>query len=85
MGNSKQLSDRVASWIEKYHVQLVVVLAVLHIGLACMQVRDSGRADPQLAKELEFSRLLPASQLPGNETAESSVVTLLRRSVEYED
>lgn len=45
MGKSKRLSGIAAHWIEMFHVRTVVVLAVLHIGLACMQVRDSGRAD----------------------------------------
>ena len=32
-------------WLNKYHLLLVCILSVAHIGLSCIHSRDSGRAD----------------------------------------
>lgn len=45
MANSaKSVIQRVHDWLLRYHLVLVVVLSMFHIGLASMPTRDSGRA-----------------------------------------
>ncbi len=41
----KRLPRRTVAWLREHHVSLVVLLSVLHIGLSCIHVRDSGEAD----------------------------------------
>ncbi len=45
MGNRLK---RVAALLNKYHLGLVVLLSLVHIGLSCIHVRESGRADRRL-------------------------------------
>lgn len=42
---AKRVLQRVRRWLVQYHMVLVVVLSVFHIGLASLPTRDSGRAD----------------------------------------
>jgi len=35
-------------WLNRYHVLLVCILSVAHIGLSCIHTRDSGRADLEI-------------------------------------
>ena len=35
---------RIVDWSNKYHLFLVALLSEIHIGLACIHTRDSGRA-----------------------------------------
>ena len=46
----KETVRKAGNWLNKYHVLLVCILSVAHIGLSCIHTRDSGRADlvPQL-------------------------------------
>jgi hypothetical protein len=41
----KQAVRGVRNWLQKYHVVLVCILSVIHIGLSCIHTRDSGRTD----------------------------------------
>jgi hypothetical protein len=38
------LVRKTVDWLNKYHLVLVVLLSAMHIGLACIHTRDSGRA-----------------------------------------
>lgn len=38
--------SRVVLWIRSHYLSLAVLLSLLHIGLSCIHVRDSGGADP---------------------------------------
>lgn len=52
MGNLvKRSSGRVFAWLNRHHVAFVVLLSLLHIGLSCIHVRDSGGADRWTASE----------------------------------
>lgn len=46
MGNMVTRSvGRVLGWLTKHHVLVVIALSLVHIGLSCIHVRDSGGAD----------------------------------------
>jgi|GEM_PF-5077842 len=46
MDNKLQRSAQdVRNWIGKRHLLIVCLLSVIHIGLSCIQTRDSGTAD----------------------------------------
>jgi hypothetical protein len=47
MDKSQLLFRRASSWLGRYHIHTVILLSALHIGLACIHVRDSGGADTQ--------------------------------------
>jgi hypothetical protein len=38
------LVRRTVAWLNKYHMVVVILLSAMHIGLACIHTRDSGRA-----------------------------------------
>jgi len=40
----KQVVRNARIWLNKYHVLLVCILSVAHIGLSCIHTRDSGTA-----------------------------------------
>lgn len=40
-----QVVRNVGIWLNKYHVLLVCILSVAHIGLSCIHTWDSGRTD----------------------------------------
>ncbi len=42
---AKRVVRRVHRWLIRYHLVLVIVLSVFHIGLASLPTRDSGKAD----------------------------------------
>jgi hypothetical protein len=42
---AKSVLQRVHRWLIRYHLVLVIVLSVFHIGLASLPTRDSGKAD----------------------------------------
>lgn len=46
----KQAVRYVLVWLNKWHVMIVCLLSVIHIGLSCIHTRDSGRADLKQAK-----------------------------------
>jgi len=37
--------SRLSQWLSRHHLSLVLLLSALHLGLAHMHVRDSGRTD----------------------------------------
>jgi hypothetical protein len=39
-----RLVRRTVDWLNKYHLVSVILLSAMHIGLACIHTRDSGRA-----------------------------------------
>jgi hypothetical protein len=39
---------RLLRWLNRHHLFLVLLLSALHLGLAHMHVRDSGRTDHRL-------------------------------------
>jgi hypothetical protein len=39
-----ELVRRGVDWLNKFHLTLVILLSAIHIGLACIHTRDSGRA-----------------------------------------
>jgi hypothetical protein len=45
---AKRVHQRVHRWLIQYHMVLVIVLSVFHIGLASLPTRDSGTADCRL-------------------------------------
>ncbi len=52
----KRVVRNVRIWLNKYHILLVCILSVAHIGLSCIHTRDSGRADlvpPMITMEME--------------------------------
>jgi hypothetical protein len=40
--------SRLSQWLNRHHLFLVLLLSTLHLGLAHMYVRDSGRTDHML-------------------------------------
>lgn len=42
---AKSVLRRVHRWLIRYHLVLVIILSVFHIGLASLPTRDSGKAD----------------------------------------
>jgi hypothetical protein len=42
---AKSVLRRVHRWLIRYHLVLVIVLSVFHIGLVSLPTRDSGKAD----------------------------------------
>jgi hypothetical protein len=45
MGKMVKVYRCAMSLLGRHHVSLGILLSVLHIGLSCIPVRDSGRAD----------------------------------------
>jgi len=44
----RKTAHDVRNWINKRHIVFVCLLAVVHIGLSCIQTRDSGTADTRI-------------------------------------
>ena len=53
------LVRRPVDWLNKYHLVVVILLSAMHIGLACIHTRDSGRA--ALTPSLRVGEAVPAS------------------------
>ena len=53
----KRMISLLIHFVKQYHLFLVLILSTLHVGLAYLHVRDSGKAD-QPRYYLKYSRLL---------------------------
>ncbi len=42
----RNVTNRVTNWLGRHSLQLVLIMSLLHVGLAYIHTRDSGRADP---------------------------------------
>ncbi len=65
------LVRRAVDLLNKYHLVLVVLLSAMHIGLACIHTRDSGRAALTLSSRISKAVL---AQL-GDSVAKINAIT----------
>lgn len=53
-----ELLSRTRRWISNHSLLLVVLLSIIHVGLACIHSRDSGGADNHQNSFIIFSPMI---------------------------